>query len=361
VTRALVLREPNTPLTLEDIDLAPTGPGQVRVRVHASGVCRSDHSLATGVFPYLMPVVLGHEGAGVVTEVGDGVTSVAPGDHVVIAWNQPCRECRYCLDGEVHLCERAMMEVLSAPYATSGGAPLYSMQGAGTFAEETLCIEHSVVRIDDDIPLEIAALVGCGVTTGVGAVLNSAKVPSGATVAVVGCGGVGLAAIQAARIAGASRIVAVDVSPGRLQMARTLGATDTIDGSAQDPVATVMELTGRGVDFAFEVVGRSATIRTAYDITRRGGTTVVVGAGAVTDVVGFNALELFFNAKTVMGSYYGSSDPARDFPRFLDMYRRGELDLGAMISDRIDLADVPAAFERMERADGARSVVVFPT
>ena len=360
MTRAAVLREAGTPLSIEDITLAQTGPTQVRVQVRASGVCHSDLSLARGTLPYPMPVVLGHEASGVVLEVGDDVTKVAPGDHVVIAWNQPCRACSFCERDESHLCDRAMADVLSQPFASTAGTALFPMQGAGAFAEETLVLERSVVKIDPEIPFEAAALIGCAVATGVGAVVNTARVPEGATVAVIGCGGVGLSTVQGARLVGAATIVAVDVVGEKLELARQFGATDVVDASLRDPVQAVMELTGwRGVDYAFEVLGRSVTIRQAFDMARRGGTAVVVGAGRADDIVSFNALELMFAARALVGCTYGSTDPDRDFPRLLDAYQRGALDLEGLISHRTDLEGIEDAFARMEAGQGTRTLITF--
>ena len=360
MTRAAVLHAAGTPLSVEDITLADTGPTQVRVQVRASGVCHSDLSLARGTLPYPVPVVLGHEAAGVVVDVGSDVTKVAPGDHVIIAWNQPCRTCAFCQRDESHLCDRAMADVLSQPFASAAGTALFPMQGAGAFAEETLVLERSVVKIDASIPFEAAALIGCAVATGVGAVTNTARVTPGSTVAVIGCGGVGLSSVQGARLARAASIIAIDVVPEKLELARTFGATDIVDASLRDPVQAVMELTGwRGVDYAFEVLGRSVTIRQAFDMTRRGGTAVVVGAGRADDIVSFNALELMFAARALVGCTYGSTDPDRDFPRLLDAYQRGELDLDALITHRTDLDGIEAAFARMEAGQGTRTIVTF--
>jgi S-(hydroxymethyl)glutathione dehydrogenase / alcohol dehydrogenase len=280
-TRAAVLREPGKPLSLETIDLADTAPGMVRVRIAASGVCHSDLTLRNGTLPHPIPAVLGYEGAGVVTAVGEGVTRVAPGDHVILTWSPPCRDCFYCHAGQPHLCERCLANAMAAPYATAGGEPLHSMMGVSTFAEETVALEAAAVRIDPDVPFEVAALIGCGVTTGVGAALNTARVPAGATVVVVGCGGVGLAVIQGARLAGAARIVAVDLSTEHLAIAEAVGATETVDAGATDPVQEVLARTHwRGADHVFEVVGRSATIQQADAMTRRGRQLTVVGAGS---------------------------------------------------------------------------------
>ncbi len=359
MTRAAVLRHAGEPLTLADIDLAATGPLQVRVQIRATGICHSDLSLARGSLAQPVPAVLGHEAAGVVTEVGSDVTSVAVGDHVVLIWSPPCRECYFCTRGEVHLCERAVQDSLSAPYADLDGEKVHAGLGTASFAEETLVLERSVVKIPEDVPFEIGALMGCAVTTGVGAVLNTARVEPGSTVAVFGCGAVGLSVIQGARVAGASQVIAVDLSAERLELAQTMGATDVVDASG-DAEKAIRGLTGkRGVDYAFEAVGRSATIKTAWRSTRRGGTAVVVGAGRLDDEVAFNALELFYQARTLTGCYYGSVDPAVDIPRLIELHRTGALDIGALVGDRIALGDIDAAFESMEAGRGARAVVTF--
>ncbi len=358
--RAAMLREVGAPLDIVDVTLAPLASNQVRVRIAASGVCHSDLSIKTGALPMPPPAVLGHEGAGVVEEVGSSVTRVAPGDHVILSWVPPCRYCYWCLRGQPVLCEQGMADAFGAPYGTVEGAAVFPGLGTATFAERTQVLERAVVPIDPSIPLELAALVGCAVTTGVGAVVNTARVAPGSSVAILGCGGVGLSAVQGAVLSGASRVIAVDQVQGRLRLAGQLGASEVVDASAGDPVAAVRDLTGgRGVDYAFEVVGASATIKSAFAMTRRGGTTVLVGAGRPDDQVTFGAMEMFVDAKSILGCVYGSADPDRDFPRLLELERAGRLELGRLITDRIDLADVNEAFRAMEAGDGARSVIVF--
>jgi S-(hydroxymethyl)glutathione dehydrogenase/alcohol dehydrogenase len=359
MTRAAVLRDTGKPLEVIDVDLDATGPDQVRVRLRATGVCHSDLSIARGALRHPLPAVPGHEGAGVVTEVGRDVTGVAPGDHVILNWTPACRACFFCGRGEPWLCERAATDALAAPYATLGGERLHPVLGAAAFAEETLVLERAVVKIPADVPFEVAALVGCAVTTGFGAVVNTARVRPGDSVVVIGCGGVGLSIVQGARYAGAERVIAVDVTDDKRALAASLGATDTVDGTG-DVEAAVRELTdGRGADHAFEAIGRAATIRTAYRLTRRGGNTVVVGAGRHDDAVSFSALELFFQARSLIGCVYGSADVARDFPRILGLYASGDLDLDALITDRIGLDGVNDALDAMAEGRGARTVVVF--
>jgi S-(hydroxymethyl)glutathione dehydrogenase/alcohol dehydrogenase len=359
VTRAAVLTEVGKPLEVVDIELAPTGPGQVRVRVDATGVCHSDLSLATGQLPAMAPAVLGHESVGTVIELGEGVSRVEVGQRVILNWMPSCGECFFCSAGEAHLCERAMMDAMSAPYATYNGVPLLSLMGTAGFAEESLVLERAVVPIAQDVPIEVAALVGCAVMTGVGAALNTAQVRAGSTVVVFGCGGVGLSVIQGAAYAGAARIVAVDLSAERLELAKGSGATDIVNG-AEDVEAFVRDLTGgRGADYAFEAVGRSQTIRLAYQLTRRGGTTTIVGAGRADDMVEFSALELFFQSRNLQGCIYGSCDPNVDAPRMIELFRNGDLPLDKLVTDRISLEGINDAFDKMAAGEGTRSVIVF--
>jgi S-(hydroxymethyl)glutathione dehydrogenase/alcohol dehydrogenase len=359
VVRAAVLREIGTPMRVEDIELGPTGPGQVRVRIAAAGVCHSDLSLATGTLRQAVPAVLGHEGAGIVTEVGDGVTAVASGDHVLLIWSAPCRECWFCLRDEPWLCERAG-DAAGVPYAKDrSGSDVYPGLGVAAFAEETVVDQKALVKLPEDLSLDTAALLSCAVITGVGAVLHSAKVAPGETVAVFGLGGVGLSAVQGARLAGASQIITVDPSGSKESMARLLGATSVLTTGA-NVVAEIRELTeGRGADHAIECVGRSDAIRTAWSSTRRGGRTTVVGMGSRDDVLTFNALELAYFARTLEGCRYGSADPAVEIPILIEHVAAGRLDLQALVSDRIGLDDIDAAFDRMGVGHGARSVVTF--
>jgi S-(hydroxymethyl)glutathione dehydrogenase/alcohol dehydrogenase len=346
-------------MRVEDIELPPTGPGQVRVRLAAAGVCHSDLSLAKGTLRQQVPAVLGHEGAGVVAEVGAGVTSVTRGDHVLLIWSPPCRECWYCARDEPWLCVRAG-EAAGRPYAsTAGGEPLYPGLGVAAFAEETVVAERAVVRLPEDVPLDTAALLGCAVITGVGAVLHTAEVRHGESVAIFGLGGVGLSAVQGARIAGAAQIIAIDPSGAKESVARQMGATEVLT-TGQDVVARLRELTeGRGVDHAIECVGRSDAIRTAWASTRRGGRTTVVGIGSREDPLVFNALEVAYWGRRLEGCLYGSADPAVDIPMLLEHVNAGHIDLAALISDRIGLDDIESAFERMGLGHGARSVVTF--
>ncbi|HEY8216925.1 MAG TPA: Zn-dependent alcohol dehydrogenase [Acidimicrobiia bacterium] len=357
--RAAVLREVGGKMPVEELTLRPLASHEVRVRIAACGVCHSDLSVQQGVMPVMFPSVLGHEGAGTVEEVGDAVASVAPGDQVIMAPIAPCRRCFFCLRGQPTLCEQGFNHMFT-PYAHAGDEAIGPGLGPAAFGEETIVPEASVVPIDASFPIEIAALVGCGVVTGVGSVVNSAQVEAGATVAVIGCGGVGLAAIQGARLSGASQIIAVDRVAGRLEHATGSGATATVDASGSDPVAAVRELTdGRGVDYSFEVVGLSSTIQQAYDLARRGGTVTVVGAGSFDDMVSFSAANLMVDARTVRGCVFGSTDPLRDFPRIVRWQEQGLLDLERLVTRRIGLDDIDDAFREMLEGKGARSVVIL--
>lgn len=358
--KAVVLHEAGQPSAVEDVELRPVRSHEVRVALAASGVCHSDLSLRDGSIPTLVPCTLGHEGAGIVTEVGDGVTTVSPGEHVVLTWNVACRSCPHCLRGDAQLCDHAYDHAYGDPYAESSAGPVWPGMGVGSLAEQTLLPAAAVVPIGAALPLDHAALLGCGVTTGVGAVLRTAAVRPGESVLVIGCGGVGLAAIQGARLAGAAPIIAADRVEAQLPTALANGATDTINASEVDVAAAVRELTGgQGVDHGIEVVGKPATIRAAYDATRRGGRVTLVGAAGIEESVTFPALSLMADGKTVQGSVYGASDPARDIPALAELARRGRLDLEALVTRRIDIDHVEAAFADMLAGNGARSVVCF--
>jgi S-(hydroxymethyl)glutathione dehydrogenase/alcohol dehydrogenase len=360
VVRAAVLPAVGAPLEITGIDLPDPGPGQVRVRLAAAGVCHSDLSLSNGTMRVPVPAVLGHEGAGTVVAVGEGVTDVAPGAEVVLNWAPSCGSCHACSLGEVWLCANALNGAADVyAHRASDGSDLHPGLNVAAFAEETVVPASCVLPLPDGIPLTDAALLGCAVLTGYGAVHHSARVEAGETVAVYGVGGVGLAALQAARIAGAARIVAVDVSPEKEELARGAGATDYVLASD----TTAREIRGltdkQGVDVAIECVGRAATIRTAWDSTRRGGRTTVVGIGGKDQQVTFNALEIFHWGRSLAGCVYGNSDPAKDLPVLAEHVRAGRLDLGALVTERIGLEGIPAAFENMLAGKGGRALVVF--
>ncbi|MFE4993494.1 Zn-dependent alcohol dehydrogenase [Streptomyces mirabilis] len=360
MVRAAVLPAVGAPLEIAEIDLPAPGPGQVRVRLAAAGVCHSDLSLSDGTMRVPVPAVLGHEGAGTVVSVGEGVTGVAPGDGVVLNWAPSCGSCHACSLGEVWLCANALTGAGDV-YArrASDGSDLHPGLNVAAFAEETVVAAGCVLPVPDGIPLTDAALLGCAVLTGYGAVHHSARVRAGESVAVFGVGGVGLAALQAARIAGASQVIAVDISAEKESLAREAGATHYV--VASDTTAReIRSLTGKqGVDVAVECVGRAVTIRAAWDSTRRGGRTTVVGIGGKDQHVTFNALEIFHWGRTLSGCVYGNSDPARDLPVLAEHVRAGRLDLGMLVTERIGLDGIPGAFENMVAGKGGRALVVF--
>ena len=368
--RAAVLTTTGQPLEIRtDVEVSAPHAGEVAVRLAASGVCHSDLSRARGVIPGLLPMILGHEGAGVVEAVGAGVTGLAVGDHVVISWVPQCGECYWCTHGQPYLCDVAVRASRSSGMldgttrAVSQGEELRQMAYSGTFAELTVVPAISAVKIPNDFPLLLAALLGCGVLTGVGAALNTADIAPGDTVAVLGCGGVGLNVIQGARIADAGEIIAIDMHTAKLDLARQFGATQTVDVSIPetDAVRVIKGLTdGRGADVAFEVIGLAATIHQVVKMTRRGGQSVLVGVPA-RDV--FLNLEVFadllLQERTIKACWYGSSDPHRDIPRMVERYRDGTLMLDELVSRTIDLADVNDAFAVMEGGEVARSVIDY--
>ncbi|MFD7812674.1 Zn-dependent alcohol dehydrogenase [Streptomyces sp. NPDC059785] len=360
MVRAAVLPSVGAPLEITEIDLPEPGPGEVRVRLAAAGVCHSDLSLSDGTMKVPVPAVLGHEGAGTVVAVGEGVTHVAPGAEIILNWAPACGSCHPCSLGEVWLCVNALAGAGNV-YArrADDGTDLHSGLNVAAFAEETVVPAACVLPLPAGVPLTDAALLGCAVLTGYGAVHHAARVRQGEAVAVFGVGGVGLSALQAARIAGASKIVAVDVSPEKEALARGAGATDYVVASANTP-REIRALTGKqGVDVAVECVGRAVTIRTAWESTRRGGRTTVVGIGGKDQQVTFNALEIFHWGRTLAGCVYGNADPARDVPVLAEHVRAGRLDLDALVTERIALDGIPAAFDNMIAGKGGRALVVF--
>ena len=357
MVRAAVLSAPGESLRLAELDLPEPGPGQVRVSIAATGVCHSDLSLARGTLRQSMPVVLGHESAGTVVSVGEGVTRTSPGDRVVLCWAPPCGQCWFCGQGEPWLCERSG-EAAARPYATVDGQDVYPGLSTGGFAEQTVVSERAVLPVPDAVPLEHAALVGCAVMTGVGAVLNTARVREGQSVLVVGLGGVGLSVVQGARLAGAGQVVVVDRSPDKLELARSLGATDVLEAGGELSKQVRGLTGGRGADHAFDCVGLAETIRSSWASTRRGGVTTVVGIGGKDSHVSFSPLELFHFARTLQGCVYGSTDPLTDIPKVLDFAAEGRLDLGALISGTVGLDGIDDAFADMAAGKGARTLVV---
>jgi S-(hydroxymethyl)glutathione dehydrogenase/alcohol dehydrogenase len=356
--RAAVFVETGGPLSIENVEPAPPGPRDVVVEVGASGVCHSDLSLKNGYVGIMPGTILGHEGAGKVVEVGAEVTKVQPGDRIIASFIPACGTCYFCLRDQTHLCDNELQVMMAMRGSRSDGSQYMAMTGLGTFAEAMTCNESSIVKVQTDLPDEQLALIGCGVTTGVGAALNTAQVHPGASVAVIGCGGVGQAVIQGARIAGAGRIFAIDPVDLKRKTAETLGATDLVDPGAGDPVAQIQGLTeGRGVDYAFEVIGLPETTLQAYNMIRKGGTAIMVGMTRAEAQVTIPTFDLFFNEKTLKGSKYGSGQVRRDFQRFIDLIETGRLDTGSMVSRTIKLDDVNESFRAMEAGEVIRSVI----
>ena len=353
--KAAVLRELKKPLVIEEVTLDDAGPGQVLVKTAASGVCHSDLHFIEGLWPSSLPAVLGHEAAGVVEEVGPGVTHVEPGDHVVLLFVPFCGICSYCTTGRPNLCGRARTRSQTIHIGDQAIAPFASMS---SFAEYMVVPEGGLVKIRKDLPLDKAALVGCGVMTGVGAVINTAKVEPGASCAVIGTGGVGLNVIQGCAISGAERIIAIDIHPNKLEMAREFGATHFVDASKEDAVAKVQEITGGGADYAFEVIGLPSAITQAFDMVHRGGEAIVVGMSPAGSEVTVSA-PAFLQEKVLRGCSYGSTRPRYDMPRLLDMYRAGKLKLDELVSRTYPLEGINDAFEAMKNGEVARSVIIF--
>ncbi|MFF3873550.1 Zn-dependent alcohol dehydrogenase [Streptomyces sp. NPDC001978] len=343
---------------LDNVEAVGFGPGKVRVRVRATGLCHSDLSAMSGVLPQPAPFVPGHEGAGEIREVGEDVRDLKPGDRVVICWLPACGACPACKRGQTELCLAGFMNAGTPNFKRSGGssADVFGFAGTGTFAEEVVVDAGCAVPIPDDVPFDIAALIGCGVTTGLGAALNTADVEAGSSVAVIGCGGVGISAIQGARLKGAAEIVAVDPVASRRESALTFGATRAV--SPDELAAAKQEITGgEGFDYVFEVVGRSATARTAYENTRRGGTLVVVGAGAMDDFLQLNMFELFFDEKRILPSMYGGGDVLRSYERTIALWRAGRVDLEGLITHRVPLAEINEALDQMRTGTALRTCI----
>jgi S-(hydroxymethyl)glutathione dehydrogenase / alcohol dehydrogenase len=345
---------------VDDVEPTALGPTDVRVEIKATGVCHSDLHAMNGDLPQGTPFVPGHEGAGVITEVGEAVRALAVGDHVVVAWSPPCGQCVACVEQkQPHLCIMIQFAIAGLPRFTRAGSDLFGMAGTGTFAEEMVLPQEAAVKIDDDVPFDVASLIGCGVTTGVGAAINTAKVAPGSTCVVFGCGGVGISVIQGCRIAGAATIVAVDLNADKLETAKRFGATHAVAPDGLDALKAEVTGDAGGFDYAFEAIGLPVTVRAAYDAARRGGIAVVVGVGNMGTTVEFNMFELFFQEKALLGSYYGSADVRSDFNRLLRLWKAGKLDLEGMITQKIDIEGVNDAIAQMKRGEVIRTVIEF--
>lgn len=358
--KAAIYHGPQEPLTVEEVEIDAPQSREVLVRTAASGVCHSDLHFVDGVHTFPAPAILGHEPAGVVEEVGPEVTDFAPGDHVIACLSVFCGHCDFCLSGKPYLCrsnetQRGPEEDVKL---TWNGKPVNQFANLSSFAEQMLVHENALVKIRDDMPLQQAALIGCGVTTGVGAVLNTAKVEAGSTVAVIGAGGVGLSAIQGARIAGANQIIAVDMEEHKLGTALELGATHTVNASEGDPVAAIKDLSGGGVDYSFEAIGLTATAAQCFEAVKRGGTATIVGMlpkGSTLELRGTS----FMNEKAIQGSVMGSNRFRIDMPRYVEFYMQGKLKLDEMITKTGGLEDVNDAMQSMRDREVARTVLTF--
>jgi NDMA-dependent alcohol dehydrogenase len=368
-TKAAVLHAINTPLAIEELDLDGPRAGEVLVKVAAAGVCHSDLSTINGTIPKPLPIVLGHEGAGVVMDVGPGVSLVKPGDRVILSWVPDCGHCPFCTTGKPNLCDNR------SPYTNGtladgtvrfhkGKQDVWHFGGVSCFTEYLVAPETGTIPMKTDVPLDRLALVGCAVSTGVGAVINTARVPPGSSVVVFGAGGVGLNAIQGAALVDASLIIAVDLLDNKLEMAKQFGATHTVNASRQDPVEAVRELTARlpggpGADYAFEAIGNAKTIAQAFMAVRKGGTAVAIGIAAPNALVSIPPQWLVYGERTLTGSFYGSCRIRVDFDRMIRLYESGKLKLDELISRRIKLEEINEGFRAMEQGEVARSVILF--
>ncbi len=358
--KAAVFREVGKPLEIEEVSISKPGPREVLIRTAAAGVCHSDLHFVEGLYPAATPMVLGHESAGVVEQVGSDVTYVKPGDHVITCLSVFCGHCEECLTGHMSLCSSSETRRGSdeEPRLSMNEEKVQQFADLSSFAEQMLVHEHAIVKIREDMPLDRAALIGCGVTTGVGSVFHTARVEPGSTVAVIGCGGVGLSCINGAALAGAGRVIAVDMVDSKLDMAKTFGATDVVNGNNGDVVEQVRELTGGGVHYSFEAIGLKQTAEQAFSMIRPGGTATIIGmipVGVKIELTG----SAFLQEKKIQGSMMGSNRFRVDMPRFVDYYLAGKLHLDEMVSKRIGLADVNEAFADMKSGNVARSVILF--
>ncbi|WP_406001193.1 Zn-dependent alcohol dehydrogenase [Streptomyces sp. NBC_00829] len=355
--RAAVLQETGQDKleVLDDVEAVGFGPGKVKVRVRATGLCHSDISAMNGVLPQPAPFVPGHEGAGEIVDVGDGVSGLAAGDRVMMCWLPACGACPACKRGQTQLCLAGFMNAGTPNFKRPGG-DVFGFAGTGTFAEEVVVDAGCAVKIPEDVPFDIAALIGCGVTTGLGAAINTADVKAGSSVAVIGCGGVGISAIQGARLKGAAQIVAVDPVATRREAALRFGATEAV---SPDELADARQriTAGEGFDYVFEVVGRSATARTAYETTRRGGTLCIVGAGAMDDFLQLNMFELFFDEKRILPSMYGGGDVLTSYERAIALWRADRIDLQGLITHRVQLAEINDALAQMRTGEALRTCI----
>lgn len=363
--KAVISRELNKPVVVEEIEVDSPKAGEVMIKLAACGVCHSDLSATNGTIPFPPPVILGHEGAGTVVEVGPGVTEFAVGDAVLSSFVAMCGQCRYCTIGRPALCEVGAKTLYTLPDGSlrtrdASGAPLNVFSGCGVMAQYATLSTKSVIRIPKDAPLRQAALVGCGVMTGFCAATNTARVEPGSLVVVFGCGGVGLSAIQGAHVAGAGMIVAVDIDDFKLDLSKLFGATQTLNARGEENIVkTLRKLTNGGADYAFECIGSGEIAAQAYGALRKGGHAVIVGVAPPKDTTSIRTASLTFEEKSISGSYFGSARPRVDAPRILDLYRAGKVRLDELITRTYGIDEAPQAFADLQAGKNARGVIVF--
>ena len=358
--KAAVLRETNRPLEIEEVQVSKPGPREVLVRTLAAGVCHSDLHFMDGSYPYMLPTILGHESAGIVEQVGSDVTCVKKGDHVITCLSAFCGHCNKCLTGHLSLCQspEVSRKAEEESRLIQNSQPIHQFLNLSSFAEMMLIHEHALVKVREDMPMDRAALIGCSTTTGVGAVFHTAGVEPGSTVAVIGCGGVGLAAINGAAIAGAGIIIAVDMVESKLELAKVMGATHVINASQCDAVGEVLELTRGGCDYTFEAIGLKATAEQAFKMLCAGGTATIIGMIPVGTMIELHGVD-FLSEKKIQGSNMGSNRFRIDMPRFVEFYLNGKLHLDQMISKHIKLAEVNAALDALKGGQEARHIIMF--
>jgi S-(hydroxymethyl)glutathione dehydrogenase/alcohol dehydrogenase len=363
LTKAAVLYEANTPLQIKELTQDPPKAGEVRVRMEAAGVCASDIHVMHGTAILPLPVVLGHEGAGTVVEVGPGVTRVTPGDRCIMSFVSNCGHCRSCRSGNPQLCDTnaqtGALQYDGTARLHDNGDDVYQMAKVGIFAETIVAPQQSCQVIPDSVPMEVAALIGCSVTTGVGAVINSPAAKVGMTVAVFGSGGVGLNVIQGARMAGASRIIAVDIFDHKLEFTYKFGATDVVNSRGTDPIEAIRELTGGGVDMAFDAFGAAETTQGAVKALRKSGTAVIVGLAPVGETADLDLIDLVRNQKTVVGSYYGSASPHETFDVIVDAYLKGKINIDSLITRSYSLDQINEGFDALHAGEDGRGIIDF--
>ncbi len=364
MVKAAVLYEPKVPMPIVELEQGAPKAGEVRVRMAAAGVCASDHHVMLGQTTFPMPIVLGHEGAGIVEEVGEGVESVKPGDRCILSFVPNCGHCRSCRTGSPQLCDTNRLTGTRQYDGTfrlkdSEGKDVHQFAKLGVFAESIVIPHQACFPISDDVPMDVASLIGCSVTTGVGGVINQQNIRPGMTVAVFGAGGVGLNAIQGAKLLNASRVIAVDIHNHKLEFTYKFGATDVINSRSEDPAKKIMELTGGGVDFAFDTFGGAVTTEQMMDSLRKGGTGVLVGLAPEGMTADINLIDLVRNQKTLIGSYYGSASPHETFGKLVDFYTRGRIDVDSLITRRYPLEEINEAYDALGRGEDGRGVIMF--